>query len=1002
MIVALPMSARALDAARPIDQLRHTRWTLGDGAPGNIKAIVQGRDGFLWLGTSTGLYRFDGISFEYITPADDDPRRSLQVTALLAAANGDIWVGYDFGGIGRYHAGRLLNANPWRSKGGVDSIVEDRDGTIWVAADSDGKLLLSRLRRGQWSRVGAKEGVAPRGMAALFATKAGDVYLARQGELLRLSRGADHFTALPFKPGPGSALADDSAGRLWLADATYLRRLGADGHAVGSAIALPKADTPYIRRRMRIDRDGTLWLTGQNDGLARVSLQRRAGREVAHLESYDARQGLSATLTLGVFEDREGNVWIGTPTGLDRFAAGDLAQSAFSEGLVTGFAGGGRTEDIFVAGVSGVYRLRPPPARPELIFSKSSMGVLCAGSQGVLAVALDASFVLRGGRSVRVSKTRDLGDFPVVTCAADTAGRFHAGLDRLYDLDGTHLVRAPGEAGTAAGAATLLRSDGKGALIAYRGGTGVRRITGGTVEMLWKPLDIAIGFVKTFTPTRTGFLLGGESGLARYDGHGFAVLSARRYPFLGGVTGVAQTADGETWVIAAAGIVRMATSALDAAFAHPGTPIEIKRFGLEEGYRSRSNAYETNDVVQDSSGRLWFATNRGLAWIDHPLRSINRLPPPVVICALIVGDVSIPVGTTPIRLAAGTNRVQIEFSALSLVDARANRFRYRLSGVDRKWIEAGREHEASYTNLGPGRYVFHVMAANNDGVWSKTGASLTFEIAPRFVETTGFLLLCVVSVLLLAWWLYRWRLKLISERTRSRIEAQMAERERIARELHDTLLQGVQALLLRLQRVANTIPVGTPARASIDTALEATDDVLVEGRDRVRDLRRTSRHVALEERVKTLEVAHFGPVARVVVEGTARRIKPAVIDEAFAIIAEAVANARAHARASHVVVTLAYTPAELAITVHDDGVGIDPAIRRAGRREGHFGLTGMRERAVRLDGTFEIALPPAGGTSVRVTFPAEVAYRDACPTTRRWHLLRRAFGGRLARAARSR
>jgi ligand-binding sensor domain-containing protein len=752
-------SAAALDPTRSIAQMRHSRWTLGDGAPGNIRAIVQGRDGYLWLGTATGLYRFDGIIFERIVPVDEDRYRSPQVTALLAARNGDIWVGYDFGGVAVFRGGVLKGANPAPPVGGVNRIVEGRDDAIWFAVESKGQLVLSRLLDGRWSRFGPRQGVPDTVIADILSTSEG-IYLSAHPTLLQMRPGDTRFTDAVIPVEDYTALAESPGGRLWLWASDKIRPVS----NVGPMYRTGPVTTPYVFPKPAFDHDGNLWLLGQDSGLGRLSAASldRSYHSGA-VEMFTERQGLTASLTLSMLEDREGNIWVGTESGLDRFSPSNIVQPEQNEALASGFAGraGG---SIFIAGLSGVYRIGGD-GKPVLIFPKTDIGVLCGDGRRLLVVSMQGKWMLDIDRSGNLAAAMPIrGPLPT-TCAIDAKGEFWTGMDRVYRVVGDNLQPVGGAAGITGPTVTRIRSDGAGGVVFARVAKGISRLSGGVETRLWRTEDHVIGSTRTMVPSRGGLLIVGNRGLARYDGRRLASLTDRSYPFLAGLTGLLQTPDGATWVIGASGIVRMTTARLDSAFAHPGTPIPFERFGYQEDFRARSNMVEANDVGQDAAGRLWFATNKGLAMIDPRHLSRNRLPPTVQIRSLDTGGAAQTPGNQPIAFAAGTDHVRIAYTALSITNATANRFRYRIEGIDRDWVDAGTAREALYTNLGPGKYRFQVIAANNDGVWNREGAALTFTIAPRFYQTYAFMVLCIVGALLLIWLLYRRRVR--STRARS-------------------------------------------------------------------------------------------------------------------------------------------------------------------------------------------------------------------------------------------
>ncbi|MFZ1988750.1 MAG: triple tyrosine motif-containing protein, partial [Alphaproteobacteria bacterium] len=380
-------------------------------------------------------------------------------------------------------------------------------------------------------------------------------------------------------------------------------------------------------------------------------------------------------------------------------------------------------------------------------------------------------------------------------------------------------------------------------------------------------------------------------------------------------------------------------------------------------------------VATGPDGRVWFTTGKGLVWIDPNNLYHNPLPPPVVIRSLTVNgrDYAWP---SSVALAAGTRNVEISYTALSLSIPERVRFRYKLDGVDEDWVDPGNRRQAFYTRLGPGQYRFRVVAANSDGVWNDEGAGFTFSTPPTFLQSKAFLGLCVVTGAALLWGAYRARLAQVSAHMRAQLETRLSERERIARELHDTLLQGFQGLMLRFQSVADSIPPDEPARQLIEETMTRGDEVLAEGRDRVRNLRGVDTAEDLPQTLRDA-VKNFGqgaPNFRVIVEGTPCVLHPVVNDEITRICNEAVLNALKHANAKNIEVNVLYHRASLQVRIRDDGSGIDSKVLEMGGRQGHFGLVGMRERAQKIEAEFTLSSRARAGTEIDITVPAALAY----------------------------
>ncbi|MCW2338255.1 signal transduction histidine kinase [Sphingobium sp. B2D3A] len=962
-------AAYAIDPDEPLGELRHARWSISDGAPANIAAITQTHDGFLWLGTSTGLYRFDGIAFEHIEAGDQDPARSLQVTALLAARNGDLWVGYDYGGVAVYRHGKLLSANDGIPRGSISRFAEGSDGAIWAISTSTTPKRLRFYKDGRWHWLKLGDEIPDEHLQDLLPAPDGRVLLVTHHAVGYLNSSDNHFDRLPITTNFPAAVAHNHSGHTWLIDGE-VRRL--DGK--GTGIKLNTPGFAYILRRTIIDRNGSLWVTGQGDGLVRVSARALEALAKGRQDGKGTVETFSDTvgsITLSVYEDREGNVWVGSEGGLDRFSPIDIHLVRSVPTVVTGLIRPPGSDSIFFGGPGKLYRLTGAPARIAVEASVAGNVVnICGAASGeVLLLTTRDAFLWSGGRL-----TRQHVNVPsagaVTACAADGTGGWIVATTELYSLRGSKLTLIGGPI-SAMNRAMLLRSLKDGGVLAYRALDGLRVARDGKVETIWQGRNIPVGFIKTVVPFEDGFLIGGEHGLARYDGKTFWTIDDRRHPFFANVTGVMPLQDGNTWIITAYGVAKIRSSDLELTFRNPERQLRAFVFGRDKGISARSNGYDMADITVSKDGRLWLATNEGLAWIDPKKLSPNSLPPPVVIRSLLADDHPISLSASAPRLPAGTLRVALDFTALSFTDPAANKFRFRLVGFDKDWVDAGTRRQAYYSNLAPGTYRFQVIASNGDGVWNNKGSSIEFSIAPRFYQTWWFRSVMAILLFACAIGLFRWRARSVAQRIRNRVEARVEERERIARELHDTLLQGVQGLLMRFQAVAEVIPADSRARGMIEKTLERGDDVVVQSRERVRSLR-SSAPGDIERRIEDLGYE----AVEIRVAGVRRPVCGPVIDEIGAIVSEALSNAERHSRAKHVSVEIRYGYFALDIQVKDDGDGIDRAILANGGRSGHFGLQGMRERADKLGGKLVIQSNRASGTLVQVRVPARIAYRS--------------------------
>ncbi len=981
--------ALALDPTRTIAQLSHTTWTLAEGAPAGVQAIAQSKDGYLWLGTNHALYRFDGVTFEQIPSYDGPARRSDQITALLAAKSGEIWVGHFWGGISVYRDGKLQDANPGTPHGIVFDIVQLPDGAIWVATDGARGTGLARFANGHWDTVTPAWGLPKGHYRGILAAKDGSLWVRLSHDVVRLAPGSRTFQVVDTVGGDGANPVETTQGQVWLAGPKGVRAATTSR----SVAERTRGDIQDVAARDTaiLDRDGGLWTITKGSGVTRLAapFKARGSSAVPKPERFGRAEGIAPGAALIVAEDREGDIWIGTTLGLSRIRPANVVteyrlpsegdnnyiESAVTE-TVDGIVYGGTT-----ASGSHVYQIDPfvlralSPRNPEYIpgICPDQVGGIWIGS-----FIGNLTHVLKG-RPAPIGRPPGTDGGQIGSCTVD-------GLGRLWTAVGHYgLYRYDGKAWTAVTLTPDLKgawpwpiaTDARGRVVMYFGTKSLMRVDGDRVQTLWEKKDISVGFIHAIYRAGNAMLLGGEFGLARLDGDNIEVLKSKTFPFLGHVSGIVQTSKGQTWLIGSAGIVQLASSELDRAFRHPGAALHPRIFGPSDGLPGFSQDGQGNDAAEAAGGRLWFATRDGIVWLDPNHLYRNMLAPPVSIRSLTANGVTYQ-PANGLKLPSHISNLQIDYAALSLQAPERVMFRYRLDGVDKTWIDPGSRRQAFYTDLRPRTYIFHVIAANNDGVWNDTGASLTFTIQPTFVQSKIFLALCIAAGAALLWCLYTLRLRQIASRVRLLMTERLAERERIARELHDTFLQSTQGLILRFQAVANRISPDQPAAAMMEQALARADEVLAEGRERVVDLRSPMNSAALPQMLEDAArriLAESSVEARIVINGKPRRLEVLVSEEITRIGDEFLFNTLKHAKATNVEIEIRYERKQLVVRFSDDGVGIDPAVLRRGSRDGHFGLLGMRERAQKLRAAFTLASGRSGlGTELLLVVPGNLAY----------------------------
>jgi signal transduction histidine kinase/ligand-binding sensor domain-containing protein len=973
-------------------QLNHRAFTSEEGAPSEIRALAQTSDGTLWIGGSTGLIRFDGIRFVPYPGAAEEPLPSTNVSSLIAAPDGGLWMGFRLGGVSLLKAGRVTRygVREGLPEGSVDALAWDRDGSLWAAARGG----LAHFTGTRWEIVAAQSQVGI--PFAVLVDRAGTLWVASAEGLFARLAGESRFREVGrkvrFTPGR-LILAAAADGRIWAASDNGLIRV--------DSAANPEADGSVTIRGisggpLAFDTRGNLWASDVNaDVLLRVPFQAltREGDPGTTLEPeiFSRADGLSSGPVFAVLQDREQNIWVGTNSGLDRFGHSNVVQDVALPCSQGGFSqdrgafAAGDAGSLWIACTAG-YVTGVEEIRGGAVVSRHitpSFGVAYRDRDGTVWFGGPAALGhLEAGRIISTPMPAQAGGRRVQALVRDSHGALWVsvigkGVFRFLDGEWSEYGKLDALPRDPAYVETL---DDAGALWFGYTGNRIARVTGNAVRVFDTTQGLEVGNVMAILAHEGALWVGGELGFARFDGARFVPIHSTAGALFRGVSGIVRARNGDFWLNGIRGIVRIDRREIERVVREPAHRVEVETFDYLDGvpgtavqFRPQPSAVETTD------GRIWFAMTAGIVYIDAMHLVRNTLAPPVTIWSVSSGPERYPNLGPALRLPVQTSRLQIEYSAGSLTVPERVHFRYKLEGSDRDWLDVGTRREALYTNLGPGRYTFRVTAANNDGVWNDTGASIGFTIPPAFYQTTWFYALCALVFVAILAGLYRVRVRQVAAQVRGRLEARLAERERIARDLHDTLLQGMQGLIWRFQAAADRIPPGEPSRQLMEQSLDRADQLLAESRDKVKDLRPAATDVADLPRALAAAGEQWGeqhPAKfRVSVQGTARELHPIVREEAFLIGREALGNAFRHAGAGDIEVEVTYGERALHVRVRDDGQGINPAVLDAGGRPGHFGLIGMRERAKKLGAHLEVWSKPGAGTEIDLRVPAEVAYR---------------------------
>jgi signal transduction histidine kinase/ligand-binding sensor domain-containing protein len=975
----------ALDATRTVHQLTHTAWGVRDDGPVDTWSFAQTPDGLLWIASTDGLLTFDGVTFR--RPRDENGEAILSgenINNLFVSSDGDLWTGSSTGSIARLRGGRLTR-HPTPSGHIVSKFAEDADGALWAAFGGGAGSLLRfdgeawREAPFGWPRPGGR-------LSDLLLTRDGVLLVAVEDTIVFLRRGSQRFEETGVILPTFARLAEGSDGRLWIA----VGQFGLASIDIEALInrgparwRLPAPDVRVRPRRIMFDSDGVLWTSSWDEGLFRVHVE--SDGELRSIERFRASDGLTSDQASILFEDRESNIWVGTHLGIDRFRpASIVAERSIAEVSRSGHgAVDVDPQTALLATATELYVIRED-APPRLFARLDDQIVAICGHERHGAWVATRNGELRHFTQGRLVLARaPPTQATVLSCAIDEAGSvwLTAEGEGVFKLTAGEWRRHPPhpELATAVGQIAPNENDGVWFSEFYSDEPRLALVGPEHAQVFGGSSGARIGQIQVVDPRPGYVLFGGARGLARFDGRSFARLESDRHDLLSGVSGIAQASDGSTWLASLRGVLRIEERDLQFAFAHPDAPLRGRIFDLRDGLPAGAVQDSlSNAIVEGPDGRLWLMTKDGVAWVD-PLRlAFNGLAPPVSVTALRAGGRTIPF-LGQVTLAPGTSDIEIDYAALSLQMPERVVYRYVLEGVDPDWIEAGTRRQAFYTELGPGEYRFRVIAANNDGVWNEEGATLTFTIRPTFIQSIWFKFLVALALFALVILAYAFRVQQVTAQLQSRFDVRIAERERIARELHDTLLQGFQGLLLRFQAIANRVPAGDELRGSLDQALDRADAVLVEGRARVRELRTAAAEGDLAKVI--VENAHGviegdTPRFQLTVEGSPQALHALVSEEVARIAEEAVRNAVQHADAKTIEAILTYGGSELRMTIRDDGLGMPQSILTTGEKAGHYGLVGMRERAQRLGGRLDVTSRERAGTEIALSVPGRAAYKD--------------------------
>lgn len=951
--------------------LVHTGWGVREGAPSNIFDMTQDQLGMLWLPSVEGLYRFDGIRFERLGAIDGNRLHSASTNCVLSVGSA-LWVGYNFGGVSVFDGGRVRHygvADGLQARS-VHRLVRTGDGHIWAATVDR----LYRFDGQRWHAVMESDGL-PRGRVTRLTGWQDGSLLAfhPDGDIYRNSPGGQQFQRIFSSHGlqPRKVLPNGDA--LFSDHLRNFFRYSAASNTL-SPLRFPAGVQPVDPF---LDNDGGVWVN-PDTGLMQLGPDLRPLRVFKGLESLSGKQIFST------FVDREGNLWLSTENGIDRIRSARLTNislpdrmwrslSVQSDGDGTIWVGNHRNdvdEDYRVASF-GVLKDGSRTATPMYDVTASTRA-----ADGSVWFANSATLWHRdAGRWKSWPLPDGLRGSEVQALAMADDGRlwvsvvgkgvhvFHEG---RWQPGGDHPALAKRTA-------VRLYADGQGQLWLAYPDSRLAVLSNGKLREYGREDGLDVGNVTAIASRNGKVWVGGDEGVAQMQGQRFSPLLDADGQSLNGVSAILISSRGELWLNGVSGVVRIAAPDLAS-----GKVTRLDRFDYLDGRIGKPHHMRPLSALTEASdGRMWFATSGSVGWIDtSQIPHSQRVPTPQV--TALRTEQREHVLRPGLVLPARTSNLELDFTAATLSMPERVRFRYRLVGLEDDWREAGTRRAAFYTNLGPGNYRFEVLASNEDGRWGTVPAQFAFSIAPTFVQTAWFKVLCAMLALLFLALLYWRRMISVTARISERLRERLRERERIARTLHDSFLQSVQALMMQFDLIKHGLAPSNPLYAKIESALTTAEDVLREGREQVLELRLN------HEQTGDLETALAG-LGEILgpryetrftldVTGEPQPFRASAAAEAYAISREAMLNAFRHARSPEVRVELRYERSQFALLVSDHGRGMDAKVYERGHRPGHFGLTGMRERADDVGGTLEIHSARGQGTTVKLLLPARRAY----------------------------
>jgi signal transduction histidine kinase/ligand-binding sensor domain-containing protein len=986
----------ALPPSKPLYLLRHTVWTSRDGAPtGNTgrRSMVLDSEGYIWLGSSTGLTRFDGSRFAHIDLPAELRDSSSAISDIFAPSSGGIWAGLLFGGAIRYKDGVFTRytSDSGLPRHTLESFVEGPDAATWAVAGGE----LIRFDGERWAVIEfASSDGAPLAVTRIMFDSEGCLWAGGvDGGLYAKERNETRFRRIAdinFRVSGAVSFAESATGVLWIT------ATGAGAVPVHRSRGTGK--TSRTGTGMLFDHDGSLWVN-QPVGIHRVQAPDatplfQVANSSAAADMIDSMSGLSSERVNDLLEDREGNIWAFSPGGLDRFSNDSLITEVgeSSEARIKARLNGPQLiadgSHVWANHLDWMFHngLRQTLGRIDgnRFADERSVEYTGAGvrrSDGSAFAVVDDVLLDLHGHAPSIALPPLTLPHPggaVQSIAEDRDGHLWVTITKggVYERVDDSWIPYGNVDGLPREVALVTSSDRHGRIWLGYPGNQIAMVDDHRAAMY---TSTGLGNILSFYGLRSHIWAGGAFGLAVLNGNRFRTVALPPPVAFAAITGIVETANGDLWLNGSRGIAHISAQELALNFKDPTHVVaaDVRDassgvVGMEQRLRPLPTLVETDD------GKLWFSTQTAIYSIDPTEQRHNEVAPTVVIEGVNSEARDYAISNGVVRLPVYTKRLRIDFAGLSWTWPEKVKYRYRLDGADDTWQEQIGTGQAYYSNLGPGQHIFRLAAANGDGVWSKSDASLTIDIAPAYYQRAWFRGLIVMAAILVLFGVFRFRLNQLAHRMKEQHRIRLAERDRIAREIHDTLLQGAEGLILKVHAVVSKLPPDDDNRRVLENSIDRAGELVSEGRDRIIDLRsRHSKRAELSEALRAVaqRMAHeYTMELKVGLEGSAQILDEHVWDELYGIAREVIWNAFRHSRGKCVDVNVIYRDNEMRLLVKDDGAGFDLERLSSAEASRHFGLAGVRERAKHIGATLDIRTSPGKGTCVELRLAAKLAY----------------------------